>query len=103
MTNRNGAHEDDCDMLIIGSGLGGKVVALQLTKKRYRRRLLVLGRSSPDAEAAWDIKRFAWAPVGLKGTRRIRWLPKAMIHAGVRVVGCVRIVGRMRGSAAATH
>ena len=70
MTNRNGAHDEDCDMLVIGSGLGGSVVALQLTKKRYRTRLLAVGRRSPDkhaTEAAWDIKRFAWAPLGLKG------------------------------------
>ena len=33
MTSRNGAHDEDCDMLVIGSGLGGRVAALQLTKK----------------------------------------------------------------------
>ncbi len=74
-------------MLVIGSGLGGSVVALQLTKKRYRTGLLAVGRRSPDehfAEAVWDIKRFAWAPLGLEGTRRILWLPRVVIHAGFR-------------------
>jgi choline dehydrogenase-like flavoprotein len=83
MTNRNGAHDEDCDMLVIGSGLGGSVVALQLTKKRYHTGLLAVGRRSPDehfAEAAWDIKRFAWAPIRLKGTRRILWLPRVLIR-----------------------
>ena len=76
-------HDEDCDMLVIGSGVGGSVVALQLTKKRYRTGLLVVGRRSPDehfAEEVWDIKRFAWAPLGLKGTRRILWLPRVVIH-----------------------
>jgi len=57
MTNRNGAHDEDCDMLVIGS-----VVAPKLTKRRYRTRLLAVGRRSLDehsTEAAWDIKRFA--------------------------------------------
>src|ERR1700754_4955358 len=87
MTNRNGAHDDDCDMLVIGGGLGGSVVALQLTKKRSRTRLLAVGRRSLDehfAEAAWDIKRFAWAHLGLKGARIIG--PANRQHCGVRVV-----------------
>ena len=101
MKNRNGAHDEDCDMLVIGSGLGGSVVALQLTKKRYRTGLLAVGRRSPNehfAEAAWDIKRFAWAPLGLKGTRRILWLPRVVIHAGCGVVGCSRVLQRIRNS-----
>ena len=106
MTNRNRAHDEDCDMLVIGSGLGGSVVALQLTKKRYRTRLLAVGRRSPDehfTEAAWDIKRFAWAPLGLKGTRRILWLPKVVIHAGFGVVGCSRVLQRIRNSRSSTN
>jgi choline dehydrogenase-like flavoprotein len=101
MTNRNGARDEDCDMLVIGRGLGGSVVALQLTKKRCRRRLLAVGRRSPDehlAEVAWDIKRLAWAPLGLKGTRHILWLPKVVVFAGVGVVGCLRVLQRMKNS-----
>jgi choline dehydrogenase-like flavoprotein len=85
-------------MLVIGSGLGGSVVALQLTKKRYRTGLLAVGRRSPDehfAEADWDIKRFAWAPLGLKGARRILWLPRVVIHAGFGVVGGSRVLQRI--------
>jgi hypothetical protein len=105
MTNRNGAHDEDSDMLVIGSGLGGSVVALQLKKKRYRTRLLAVGERSPDehiVEAAWDIKRFAWAPLGLNGTRRIFWLPKVVVHVGVGVVGCSRVLQRMWKSRSST-
>jgi hypothetical protein len=93
-------------MLVIGSGLGGSVVALQLTKKRYRTRLFALGRRPPDenfADAAWELKRFAWAPLGLKGTRHILWLPKVVIHAGVCLVGCLRVLHRIRNSRVSTN
>jgi hypothetical protein len=98
MIRRAGAHDEDCDMLVIGSGLGGRVVALQLTKKKSHTRLLAVGRRSPDghfAETSWDIKRFAWAPLGPEGTRRIFWLPKTVVHVGVGVVGCSRVLQRM--------
>ena len=106
MTKRDGAHDEDYDMLVIGSGLGGRVAALQLTKKKNRTRLLAVGGRSPDrhfAETSWDIKRFAWAPLGLKGTRRIFWLPKVMVHAGVGVVGCSRVLQRMWKSRSSTN
>jgi hypothetical protein len=93
-------------MLVIGSGLGGSVVALQLTKKRYRTGLLALGRRSPNehfAEAAWDIKRFAWAPLGLKGARRILWLPRVVLYARLGVVGCSRVLQRIRNSRSSTN
>ena len=45
----------------------------------------------------WDIKRFAWAPLGLEGTRRILWLPRVVIHAGFGVVGCSRVLQRIFG------
>ena len=99
MTHRNDAHDEDCDMLVIGSGLDGRVVALQLTKKRLRTRLSAVGSRSPDdpfAEAAWDIKRIAWAPLGLEGARRVFWLPRVVIHVGVGVVGCSRVMKRLR-------
>jgi choline dehydrogenase-like flavoprotein len=101
MTNRNGAPDDDCDMLVIGSGLGGSVVALQMAKKKYRSGLLAIGRRSPDeqfADATWDIKRFAWAPLGLKNTRRVLWLPRVVIHGRFGVVGCWRVAQRIRNS-----
>jgi len=93
-------------MLVIGSGLGGSVVALQLTKKRYRTRLLAIGRRSPDehfAEEVWDIKRCAWAPLGFNGTRRILWLPRIVIHAGFGVAGYSRVLQRIRNSRLSTN
>jgi hypothetical protein len=92
-------------MLVIGSGLGGSVVALQLKKKRSHTRLLAVGGRSPDghfAETSWDIKRFAWAPLGLKGARRIFWLPKVVVHVGVGVVGCSGVLQRMWKSRSST-
>ena len=47
MTKRDGAHDEDYDMLVIGSGLGGRVAALQLTKKKNRTRLLAVGGGRP--------------------------------------------------------
>jgi hypothetical protein len=93
-------------MLVIGSGLGGSVVALQLTKKRYRTGRLAVRRRSSDehfAETAWVIERFAWAPLGLKGKRRIVWLPRIVIHAGFGVVGGSRVLQRIRNSRLSTN
>ena len=76
MKKRHGGDDEDGDMLVIGSGLGGKVAALQLTTKRFR------GRPSDDGipESMWKIKRFAWAPLEIKGARRIHWLPRVMVY-----------------------
>ena len=35
------------------------------------------------AETAWNIKRFAWSPLGLTGMQRSYWLAKVMTHAGM--------------------
>jgi hypothetical protein len=37
------------------------------------------------AKTTWDIKRFAWAALGLKGRQRIYLLSKVMVHVGVGV------------------
>jgi hypothetical protein len=66
MTKRDGAHDEDNDMLVIRAGLGGRVAALQLAKKNNHTLI-----------------------------RRIYWLPKVMVHAGVGVVGCSRVLQRM--------
>src|SRR4029077_9545514 len=39
----------------------------------------------------------------LKGTRRILWLPKVVIHTGVGVVGCSRVLQRIRNSRSSTN
>jgi hypothetical protein len=74
MTKRKGAHGDDCDVLVLGSGLGGSVAAVELTEQGDRVRVSAVWWKVPDqaiAETNWDIKRFAWAPLGLTGTQRI--------------------------------
>jgi hypothetical protein len=77
---------DDRDVLVIGSGLGGSVAAVQLTEKGDRVRVSAVWRKVSDknfAESTWDIKRFAWTPLGLMATQRIYLLAKVMVHAGV--------------------
>ncbi|HEY4794284.1 MAG TPA: FAD-binding protein, partial [Mycobacterium sp.] len=46
------AHGDDCDMLVIGSGLGGNVAAVQLTETGDRVHVSAVWRKVPDKDAA---------------------------------------------------
>ena len=85
MAIREGTH-DDRDVLVIGSGLGGSVAAVQLMEKGDRMRVSAVWRKVPDkdsVETSWDIERFAWLPLGLMGIQRIYLLAKVMVHAGV--------------------
>ena len=85
MAIRKGAR-DDRDVLVIGSGLGGSVAAVQLMENGDRMRVSAVWRKVPDkdsAETCWDIERFAWLPLGLMGIQRIYLLAKVMVHAGV--------------------
>lgn len=83
MAMRKGAHGD---VLVIGSGLGGRVAAVQLGEKGDRVRVSAVWRKVSDKdsnETYWDIERFAWLPLGLMGLQRIYLLAKVMVHAGV--------------------
>lgn len=83
---RKGAHGDDCDVLVIGSGLGGSVAAVQLMEKGDRLRVSAVWRKLADkdfAETTWGIKRFVWSPLGLTGTQRFYLLVRVMVHAVV--------------------
>ena len=85
MAIRKGAR-DDCDVLVIGSGLGGSVAAVQLMEKGDHMRVSAVWRKVSDkvfAETTWDIKRFAWLPLGLTGTQRVYLLAKVLVHAVV--------------------
>jgi cholesterol oxidase len=104
MTNRKGAHDDDCDVLVIGSGLNGSVAAVQLTEKGDRLRVSTVWRKVSDqdfAETAWNSLRFAWAPLGFMGTLRNYLLGKVMVHAGVRLGS--RVLQRIRTARSSTN
>jgi len=84
MTMRKGAHGDDFDVLVIGSGLGGSVAAVQLTEKGDRVRVSAVWRKVSDKhliETTWGSKRFVWSPLGLTGTQRFYLLARVMVHA----------------------
>ena len=86
MTKQKGAEQ--CDVLVIGSLLGGHVAALELTEKGDSLRISAVWRRRSDkdfAETSWDIERFAWPPRGLEGIRRIFLLLIVMAHAGVGI------------------
>ena len=104
MKRRKGARGDDCDVLVIGSALGGSVAAVQLAEKGGRLRVSAVWRKVSDkdfTETTWGVKRFAWAPLGLTGTQRIYWLGKVKLHAGVRVGS--RVLQRIRNSRSSTN
>ena len=104
MAKRKGARGDDCDVLVIGSGLGGRVAAVQLTEKGDRIRVSTVWRKVSDkdfAETTWDVERFAWTPLRLTGTQRIYLLGTVMVHAGVRRGS--RVLQRIRNSRSSTN
>lgn len=104
MKRWKGARGGDCDVLVIGSGLGGSVAAVQLAEKGGRLGVSAVWRKVSDtdvAETTWGIKRFDWAPLRLTGTQRIYLLGKVMLHAGVRVGS--RVLQRIRNSRPSTN
>lgn len=86
-----GDHDDDYDVLVIGSGFGGSVAALRLTEKGYRVGVLEAGRRFADDElprTSWDLRRFLWAPaLGCFGIQRIHRLKDVLVLAGAGVGG----------------
>ena len=88
MTTQKGAHGEHCDVLVIGSLLGGSVATLELTEEGNSLRISAVWRkrsSKGFAETTWDIERFAWPPRWLKGIRRIFLLLKVVALAGVGI------------------
>ena len=60
------SHKHDYDYVIIGSGFGGSVSALRLSKKGYRVLVLEKGKwwnSTNFAKTNWNLKRWMWLPV----------------------------------------
>lgn len=104
MTKRKDAHPDYCDMLVIGSLMGGSVAAVELTEMGDSLRISAVWRKRPNKGAAgttWNIKRFAWPPRGRKGIQRIYLLAEALAHAGVGIGS--RVLQRIRSSRPSTN
>jgi hypothetical protein len=104
MTKQKGARGEHCDVLVIGSLLGGSVAALELTETGDSLRISAAWRKRYDkdsAETAWDIERFAWPPRGRRGIQRIYVLAKVMVHAGVGIGS--RVLQRIRNSRPSTN
>jgi hypothetical protein len=98
-TLQKGARGEHCDMLVIGSLLGGSVAALELTEKGDRLRISAVWRKRYDkdfAETTWRIERFAWPPRGRKGMQCIYFLARVLVHAGVGIGS--RVLQRIRNS-----
>lgn len=81
----------DHDVVVIGSGFGGSVVALRSVEKGYRVHVYEAGRRFADddfAKTSWDVRRYLWAPaLGCFGVQRIHKLPHVMVLAGAGVGG----------------
>src|SRR5262249_55619355 len=88
MTKQKGVLGEHCDMLVIGSLLGGNVAALELTEMGDGLRISAMWRRRADkdfAETTWDIERSVWPPPRLKGIQCIYWLAGVMVHAGAGI------------------
>src|SRR4051812_32364380 len=81
----------DFDFIVIGSGFGGSVSALRLTKKGYRVAVLEMGRrwTAQDFPTTnWKIWRWIWRPgLQLRGFFNIKVFRHVLILHGCAVGG----------------
>jgi cholesterol oxidase len=79
------------DVVVVGSGFGGSVVALRLTEKGYRVGVLEAGRrfqAEDFPRTSWDVRRYIWAPrLGCRGILRLTRLHHAFVLSGAGVGG----------------
>ena len=84
-------HNQDFDVVVIGSGFGGSVAALRLTEKGYRVAVLEAGRRFKDKDfpkTSWRLSKFLFMPrLGMRGIQRIHALPDVLVLAGAGVGG----------------
>jgi cholesterol oxidase len=84
-------HDDDVDVIVIGSGFGGSVAALRLAEKGYSVTVLEAGRRFADdefAKTSWRLRKYLWAPkLGFFGIQRIHLLNDVLVVAGAGVGG----------------
>ena len=84
-------HQQNFDVVIVGSGFGGSVAALRLAEKGYKVAVLEAGKRFNDEDfpkTSWNLKKFLFFPkLGFKGIQRIHVLPDVLILAGAGVGG----------------
>lgn len=91
---------NDFDVLIIGSGFGGSIMALRLVEKGYRVGVLEAGKRHADSDfpdtSHWDIRKSLWQPgLGWHGPTRMDFLPHTMLLRGVGVGGGSLVYGNV--------
>ena len=87
----------DYDVIVIGSGFGGSVVAMRATEKGYRVGVMEAGKRWNDEDipkTSWDIRKFAWQPeVEMYGIQRMEFLDDVLVLCGAGVGGGSHVYG----------
>jgi cholesterol oxidase len=84
-------HEEEFDVVVVGSGFGGSTAALRLTEKGYRVGVVEAGRRFDELtypKTSWRTRSFFWAPrLGCLGLQRISLLKDVLVLSGAGVGG----------------
>ncbi len=84
--------QETYDFVIIGSGFGGSVSALRLSKKGYKVLVIEKGKwfSKPEdfPKTTWNLKKYFWLPkMGLTGLLNLTFFRHVSVLSGVGVGG----------------